>query len=467
MNPVDLVLSNDFCIGCGNCVHIENSHYSMNINEIGAIIATDRSTNDAASNFSSENALGSVCPFADESLREDAIGHELFPNTPFRSPYLGNYELAYGGHVKEGEFRGRGTSGGMSKWIGAELLKENKIDYFIQVAATGTNSPLFKYMIFDSASSVLDGSKACYYPVSLDEVYKIVKSHPGRYAITAIPCFTKSIRLMQRADVVIKERIAFVVGIICGGLKTANYAKFIAMQYPIPFDKVRSIDFRRKTKDSPARVQASTIAYQNDEGNLVDEWRPNSSLKGLDYGMGLFKPKACDFCDDVVGELADISVGDAWLPEFVRDSDGDSIIVIRNSEVSFLVQKGLREGRLALSELDERDVVASQAAGFRHRREGLVVRLEEERKAGRWVPNKRDFGIQAHKISKQRRAIYKLRAEISAGSHDKFLEALEEGSIEVFLNWLGPMHAKYKDINKPSLMRRVIKKITKGRIGGG
>ena len=32
-----------------------------------------------------------------------------------------------------------------------------------------------------------------------------------------------------------------------------------------------------------------------------------------DWGMGIFKLGACDYCDDIVGETADISFGDAWL----------------------------------------------------------------------------------------------------------------------------------------------------------
>ena len=36
---------------------------------------------------------------------------------------------------------------------------------------------------------------------------------------------------------------------------------------------------------------------------------------------------ACEFCDDVVGETADMSVGDAWLPGYVSDWRGTSVVV--------------------------------------------------------------------------------------------------------------------------------------------
>lgn len=40
--------------------------------------------------------------------------------------------------------------------------------------------------------------------------------------------------------------------------------------------------------------------------------------------------KACDFCDDVFAETADIALGDAWLPEYVQDGNGTNVVVTRN-----------------------------------------------------------------------------------------------------------------------------------------
>lgn len=44
------------------------------------------------------------------------------------------------------------------------------------------------------------------------------------------------------------------------------------------------------------------------------------------WGTGLFKLNACDFYDDVTTELADISLGDAWLKPYDSDGAGNNII---------------------------------------------------------------------------------------------------------------------------------------------
>lgn len=70
-----------------------------------------------------------------------------------------------------------------------------------------------------------------------------------------------------------------------------------------------------------SRVQNSnSIAYNyafrctDTAGN--DEKPIKMQAVGNMWGTGLFKANSCDFCDDVTTELADISLGDAWLEPF-------------------------------------------------------------------------------------------------------------------------------------------------------
>ena len=54
--------------------------------------------------------------------------------------------------------------------------------------------------------------------------------------------------------------------------------------------------------------------------------------KGWDRNLSSFKLNRCMYCHDMFAELADISYGDAWIPEVI-DSDpvGTNLIVIRSS----------------------------------------------------------------------------------------------------------------------------------------
>ena len=81
----------------------------------------------------------------------------------------------------------------------------------------------------------------------------------------------------------------------------------------------------------------------------------------MDWGLGYFKPKACDWCDDIVGELADVSSGDAWLPGYVKDPGGNNIVIVRSPEIHEIISSGIEHGELSFSNGTVEDVVLSQS----------------------------------------------------------------------------------------------------------
>ena len=61
------------------------------------------------------------------------------------------------------------------------------------------------------------------------------------------------------------------------------------------------------------------------------------------WGSGMFKNNACDFCDDVTTELADISLGDAWLNPYNQDGKGTNVMVTRSKLAEDLINEGIIE----------------------------------------------------------------------------------------------------------------------------
>jgi hypothetical protein len=192
----------------------------------------------------------------------------------------------------------------------------------------------------------------------------------------------------------------------------------------------------------------------------------SSEIFGTDYGVGYFKPKACDYCDDVVGELADISIGDAWLPGFVNDSHGNSVVIIRNERVMSIISEGIANNELDFQEIKEEDVVKSQDAGFRHRREGLSYRLFKKNIEKKWAPEKRVKPSDA--ISSRRKQIYDLREKIAAKSHQVAYEALEKNNYNIYYRKLYLIsmvyYAKRDNISLLWMFLKRVKKLIKKRV---
>lgn len=448
------VIKNNYCIGCGACSSVKNSPFKMHLNDFGIMTAYP------VKKLSDSNVkVLRICPFSNHSKNEDELSNIFFPEIENKDTKIGKYLACFSGYIKEHQFREKGSSGGFGKWLGYILLKENMIDYFIQVAPNQTNDskkPLFNYAIFSNKDDVINGSKSSYYPVTLDSIIKTIKETNGRYAITGVPCFIKTIRLISVEDEIFKKRIIYTIGIVCGAMKSANQSKMIGWQLGVRPENLVSIDFRRKHKDRPASNKIYQVWSNLDS---IERYNDASKIFGTDW-CGFFHPKACDFCDDLVGETADISMGDAWLPQFVNDPNGTSIIVIRNKDILQLFNRYKSLNKLKIDSLQAEDVAKSQEGGFRHRREALSFRIAKKELSNNWYPQKRIKANQ-YEISKKRKQIYSMREEIAKQSHISFLKALDNNQLNIFKEEMIPLVKRYNKLLYGSLSLRIIRKLKK------
>src|SRR5690606_18250555 len=103
------------------------------------------------------------------------------------------------------------------------------------------------------------------------------------------------------------------------------------------------IEFRDKIEGLRANEKGVYAFGRNMELSKVES---SKKLYGGNWGWGFFKYKACDYCDDIVGETTDVSVGDAWIEELMEDHRGNNVVVIRNRKIAGIVSQAIEEKRL-------------------------------------------------------------------------------------------------------------------------
>lgn len=450
----ETVIEGGYCIGCGACTAVQDSSFEMEMDERGQYQATSKEERN-------ENPGGEkVCPFSAEARDETQIGHALYGSHATFDEHVGYYRSCYAGYVTEGEFRAEGSSGGVAKWVLYELLRRDLVDAAIQIVAQApepTDGTVYGYTVMDSSDEVLEGSKSVYYPVEMSGALDYIREHPGRYAITGIPCFIKALRLLAQQEPVFEERLEFCVGLVCGHLKSKRYADMIAWQFGVEPGNLAHIDFRKHLPDTRANEKGVEVKSIDGDAEVAD---PDivQNLFGTNYNHGFFQYEACNFCDDVVGETADISVGDAWLEEYLDDGEGTSIIVTRHPVMDRIVEDGLEAGRLDLDAVSADTIAESQAGGFRQRREGLAYRLYLADEQDRWRPPKRVEPSKSH-ISEERRKVYDLRMQMTERSHTAFRKALRKGDFEVFREEMGPLLEAYRELYRLKGWERIKKGI--------
>jgi len=401
----------------------------------------------------------SVCPFSDRSIDENALGAELFPEaTPH--PQIGRYLATYAGAVAEGEYRALGSSGGLVTWLLSQMLNAGIVDGVAHVRPrepTKDDDRLFAFALSHTAKDLREGSKSRYYPVEMSQVLTEIAGRPGRYAVVGVPCFIKAVRLLQRQQPKFAERISVTIGLVCGHLKSAAFAQFLAWQMGVHPDSLKAIDFRFKLEDQPANKYGVRVWSRQ---GIEPVTTATSELFGSNWGLGLFKYRACDFCDDVLAETADVSVGDAWLSRYVQDSRGTNVVVARTTAITQILSKGTLSGALILDEISADDVAASQTAGLRHRREGLAYRLWRYHHDGIWHPSKRVIPSR-QQGGGLRPKIYTLREELAIRSHTAFREAKEQRDVKRVRLALDPWLRAYEKAYRPNGLRTLTRRLVR------
>ena len=457
---IDKVISHGYCIGCGACAGVAPGRHKMALDENGLLQAAQSGHPDAEA-----DALASqVCPFSNDSLDEDKLAAEFLPHASRRHPKIGNHIKCYVGRVAEDSVFLKSSSGGIGRWLLGELMARNEVDRVIHVAERNTEKagfPLYKFAIATTKEEVLATAKSSYYPVEMSEMIQYVIANPGRYAITGVPCFIKAIRNISKINKQFRERVRFTFGLVCGHLKSSFYSEMIGWQLGIEPDNLRALDFRVKIPGKRAN-EKGVFGLSADPSALPIRPKTVQQLFGTNYGHGYFKYQACDYCDDVVSETADVSIGDAWLPEY--KGSGTSLVIVRDKRIAKIIEQAAKSSAVRLEEISADRAAESQAGGFRHRRDGLAYRLLLKDERREWRPEKRVSPGKRHLSSRQRK-VFRLRQLLSSKSFEYFRKAKEEKNWQVFyqnmskINW--SYHRTYKGRLKTSRPYRFLFRLKK------
>ena len=313
-----------------------------------------------------------ACPGPGVDFRAEAWWRERDQDVPSRD-FLGPWRGLWFGWAADPAVRHAGSSGGVATALLAGALEEDAADAVLAVGLDTENPLRAVGVVCRTPHEVAACRGSKYNVVPVNSLLRRVLDEPGRYALVGLPCHIQGLRLAQRRSRRLRERIVLALGIFCGLTNEPRATEVAALQAGIAPEELAGVSYRGPGWPGGMRLQAR-------DGRVRRREYPDYH----DRHLAALVPSRCRLCPDALAEMADVSVGDAWLERFTG-SDGVSDVIVRTPAGERLLED--LAGLLELTPASPDEMVASQAETYRVKRDVLRGRLWLHSLAGRPLPD--------------------------------------------------------------------------------
>ncbi len=323
-----------------------------------------------------------VCPFGPHGPDEDALAAQRFADAP-RHGGIGHARACAAGFAATE--RAHGASGGLATWTGVRLLESGAVDAVLAVGPVA-DGRMFAYRACSDVAALRACSGSHYHQASLDEALRAAVRARSRVAVVGVPCTIKALRRAASEWPALAACLGPCLGLACGQQKTHAFTALLAQRAGVPHEaSVRTVRYRIKRDGVPPHRFGVEVGYATGAATATasgefpfDAWVPR-----------VFTLGACEWCDDLAAETADVTFMDAWVEPYLSEPRGTSIAIVRSAEMAALLEAGVADGSVSLEALAPDAVRVSQAAGLSYKSTGLADRLWRAAGSGMAAPRKR------------------------------------------------------------------------------
>ncbi len=244
----------------------------------------------------------------------------------------------------------RSSSGGLIKELALAHLGSPDGDGIISIVHRGGLD--FRAALVTDARDIDNLPGSVYHALRFDDALKILQRRPGNYCLIAIPCQLEGVfSYVYRCAPEIGRRIRMSIGLLCGWQYTHHAIRAICDYKRVDFSRLTNISWR-------GGGPVGKLKLYTPEGVTTVSRRLDFSYQAA-FDRSFNNPR-CHLCVNHSNFLADIVVGDAWLPSTVFTRTGISLVICRTSEARLLLQGLAEEGKIRLAKVSVDEIVESQ-----------------------------------------------------------------------------------------------------------
>ncbi len=320
----EVSLYHEYCNGCGLCHSVFNVQFSKQNKGFLYPILNEGNIED----------LKDVCPIGGKASREF-----------FEKTLWGKHNGLFIGWSTDDDLRKKSSSGGVITQICCYLIENRIVDGIIQITKDNKIPYNTKAVISRDVNSVKNcsGSRYCESNILYNFLEMIDKDET--YAFVGRPCDVSALRMYLEKHNDLRSRVKIMIAFFCAGIPSEKANMNLLKQLGEKKDNI-CIDLCYRGNGWPGYT---TCLLQNGEKKVMTYEKAWGEILGRDIR------KSCKLCIDGIGEMADISCGDAWYlkeddsVDFC-EHDGRNVVITRNDLGFQIVEQMVNDGLIFIEE---------------------------------------------------------------------------------------------------------------------
>jgi coenzyme F420 hydrogenase subunit beta len=267
------------------------------------------------------------------------------------------------GFASDGEVRYRGSSGGVLTALSLYCLEKEGMGFVLHTGMDPAHPWRNLTVVSRTREELLDHAGSRYTPSSPCDALRKIEESESPCVFIGKPCDTAAVTMLRKIRPSLDRKLGLVLTFFCAGPPCSEATASLVKELGQDPGNVRDIRYRGHgwpgfftVRDADGVIQKQ-LTYKESWGYLAERHRS-------------FR---CHLCPDGMGELADISSGDAW--HLYRDdgNPGESVVLARTSLGLDVVRRAIDAGYLDLHPSSPERVISGQGLG--RRRAELYGRL--------------------------------------------------------------------------------------------
>lgn len=375
MIPLNEIWQNEHCVGCGACAAIcQEQIIELNFIAPKGIYKAGIPSNNLEKCIDCSLCF-ETCPVVSRNAYNDKDISTPTTLSKLIDWLIGSCKGIYTGYAVDKNLRYECSSGGVATALLKYLLETKNIDAAV-VATPIPDKPIrHRTCLVEKAEDIIKYKGSIYCQVDYSSIWQFIQKNDQRLAIMGLPCQLKAVDLFMATKGLDTSKV-FKIGLFCGGMTSHKALELLCKWANVNPDNVLNIRYR--SGGWPGRkmiVTVCDIKQPTGTKEVVLFDRDASLFQRHLYNFcfgGPFFLNCCRKCGDQTAECADISLGDAWLPEFTSsDTIGTNLVIARTAKGQKILQGAVCNGVLELNQATPEDIVHSQGNCLVGRKLGL------------------------------------------------------------------------------------------------